>query len=917
MSHAQSGPDGLLRNRRSLNGAWQARFDAEDHGFSKAFPAGGGDTGWVELSIPSALEAHPSFAGRDGVFWLRQKFTFSAAVDPAKRYRLYFDRVIESVQVWLNGSEVGVRNCGDTPFYLDISNALNPGDNMLVVRLQDAAPGFRAPGPRLGGICGSVWIDTLDKVNIDYLNVKCSAPAAGGGAATARIDVACENGFATAVPVEIRFEITKRGEPRVVASGVVPHTATGSTISRTSITLQIPDARQWNMDDPQLYHFSARLLRDGVPADVWTVTGGMRTVAIEGPRFVINGNPTRIRAVTDHGFEPGTLLTPSGFLEPARKVKLVKEAGFNAMILPWRVPPAGLVEAADAAGMLLILQPEVSFAAGGWRRALSMPLPIFHHPAGMRLEPGAGPLQQIEEQVRSMAGHPSVVMWMIPDAPAPVLNACRKAGPDAIVARAARLSGKNYYFNPGSDRKEYYLFPRVQLSAPFSEAQRNRLLNLGDRNEFTFATVDAGFGFSDGMRTFNGLGGEVWREESLFNIPRMNAMHDAFGPSGLNRFFGQLENFLDQAQGIHAESLRRAVEIARANPRIGAVAIPNLVDSPGMPDSGLFDGLGRQKREYTACKQANVLRRAVTMPSRHAGQVALPGTQAIPVEVLTAPVPDHKDPVLIKVIEVGRPDKINGFSLPGPHPKFSGVLRTEMGCAGGEGSYVVNPFWDGLTDPFLEEARVEGILISGPVLTGDTKVAKANDRTLIVVHSASSWAAEDFTNTLDALEFANDGGVSIFLSALQPGCPLLEAGLVPGLHVTDAGESLFAVDGGELFAGIAPKGIMRDPMNELVPAFVMSPVPEGSTSFAVAIGSDGIVKGSTLVKIPYGRGFLVVTTHPLAEMYGTDVVPRRMTANAAAAAVNWKSAASHAAYPGRSTAMERYQSAGARKGAKK
>ena len=101
----------------------------------------------------------------------------------------------------------------------------------------------------------------------------------------------------------------------------------------TAVTLYVPDAELWSMDEPNLYTVIARLQRCNESYDDLCVNVGVRsyTVTPDGG-FSINGVPTPLRGVSRHQdrLYKGNALSIDDHYEDAQ---MIKEVGANTIRL--------------------------------------------------------------------------------------------------------------------------------------------------------------------------------------------------------------------------------------------------------------------------------------------------------------------------------------------------------------------------------------------------------------------------------------------------------------------------------------------------------------------------------------------------------------------------------------------------------
>lgn len=118
------------------------------------------------------------------------------------------------------------------------------------------------------------------------------------------------------------------------------------------IFLDIPHAKLWNTDNPNLYKLRTEIIENGDSVDTTETTIGIRTVtadAING--LLLNGKPIKLRGGCihhDHG-DLGAVALPAA---EERKLRLLKEAGFNAIRCTHNPSSLALLEACDRIGMI-------------------------------------------------------------------------------------------------------------------------------------------------------------------------------------------------------------------------------------------------------------------------------------------------------------------------------------------------------------------------------------------------------------------------------------------------------------------------------------------------------------------------------------------------------------------------------------
>lgn len=129
-------PDTL---RISLDGEWRFAADRARGGLDSGWQATGHDRStWKRVQTPAFWESYPGMADYDGWGWFARSFRVPATDLPLS---IVFSGVDDDAVVWVNGVDVGEHTGYSNPFSLDISRAVRPGDNTIVVLVKDNGGG--------------------------------------------------------------------------------------------------------------------------------------------------------------------------------------------------------------------------------------------------------------------------------------------------------------------------------------------------------------------------------------------------------------------------------------------------------------------------------------------------------------------------------------------------------------------------------------------------------------------------------------------------------------------------------------------------------------------------------------------------------------------------------------------------------
>ena len=275
-----------------------------------ALSAGGTNTGWYE--------------GYD--YEYRRTLTVPEN-ELADTHILEFEGVYHNAEVWLNGQKAAFRPYGYTNFYVDCAPYLHAGENELRVIARNADQ----PNSRWysgAGIYRPVQLWTARSAHIALNGVKIR---------TLSLDPAV---------VEVRVKTTAPGTVRLTVDDLpaMQQESDGEAV----FTLTLDNARLWTPETPNLYTCRVNFADDEV-----TETFGVRKVEWGTDGFLLNGKRYIIQGACIHHDNGllGAVCDPDAV---ARKVRLLKENGYNAIRSAHNPCSKALLTECDRQGMLVM-----------------------------------------------------------------------------------------------------------------------------------------------------------------------------------------------------------------------------------------------------------------------------------------------------------------------------------------------------------------------------------------------------------------------------------------------------------------------------------------------------------------------------------------------------------------------------------
>ncbi|MBQ3879674.1 MAG: DUF4982 domain-containing protein [Oscillospiraceae bacterium] len=284
------------------------------------------------------------------------------------RIFLRFDGAMMNTTVEVNGDKAALQHFGYAPFEVDITDLVYPGKKNRVVittnpSMQPNSRWFSGAGiyrdltlvhtPKLhaafGGLSG--WTE-----KIEYAQ-DCTPETAFLKASAVVHNANAENRVA-----EVWFDLIKDDSGEVVLSRKTAVRVEPMADATAYMTLTVDKPLLWSADDPQLYRLQVRVREIGtykthiIPAenpteDAESVLFGIRTIEYDVRHGLrINGKETKLKGGCLH-HDNGVIGAISVYDAEARKVRKLKEVGFNAIRTTHNPPSAALIEACDREGM--------------------------------------------------------------------------------------------------------------------------------------------------------------------------------------------------------------------------------------------------------------------------------------------------------------------------------------------------------------------------------------------------------------------------------------------------------------------------------------------------------------------------------------------------------------------------------------
>jgi beta-galactosidase/beta-glucuronidase len=344
----------------SLNGDWEFALDPEARW---TLPS---HVNWdAHIEVPFSPETPASGIHNTGFYkacWYRRTLERPRLAD-GQRLLLHFGAVDYMATVWINGQLATQHEGGYTPFYVDATEFLTAEPmQSIVVRAEDDPADLSKPRgkqdwqlephgiwyPRTTGIWQTVWTEIVPATwissirwtpNVERWEIGFEAWLCGERRDGLRLNVKLHVG--DMLLADDTYEVIAGEVHRRIAFSDPGIDDYRNTLLWSPATPTIIDA--------ELKLWGGR----GDLIDTATSYTALRSIGVQGDKFVLNGRPYRLAMVLDQGYWPESGLTAPSDEAMRRDVELAKAMGFNGVRKHQKIENPRYLYWADHLGLLV------------------------------------------------------------------------------------------------------------------------------------------------------------------------------------------------------------------------------------------------------------------------------------------------------------------------------------------------------------------------------------------------------------------------------------------------------------------------------------------------------------------------------------------------------------------------------------
>ena len=406
----------------SLNGNWkfhwsQSPSQRPDGFYGLDFQ----DDNWATIPVPSVWERHgfgyPIYANVEYPFRETPFVTPKDTQNHVGSYRktiniptewdgrrtfIEFGAASSTLTLWVNGRRVGYAQGSRTPLEFDITEFVQPGENLIaaqVMRWNDGSWLENQDAWSLSGIFRDVTLSSRPQTHIrDFFAATSLTDNYRDGVLDLSVDLRSFE-QQSLVGYSVQATLTRNGER--VFQDAIP---LGEERSKPTLSKQfvVPEVAVWSDESPALYDLALTLMgSNDEPIETVSSRIGFRSIELENGRILINGYPVKFKGVNYHEFhmELGYVLDEATII---RDFELLKAGNFNAIRTSHYPQQPRFYELADEYGFFVVGEANLETHLFRFEEDLA--------PA-RKPEWAAQMLDRTVRMIERDKNHPSIVIW--------------------------------------------------------------------------------------------------------------------------------------------------------------------------------------------------------------------------------------------------------------------------------------------------------------------------------------------------------------------------------------------------------------------------------------------------------------------------------------------------------------------------
>ena len=362
------------------------------------------------LACGTPLEFHLGYGTYSKWFELSKE-------DCKKRILLKFFGAFQKAVVVLNGKQIGEHRGGYTPFLVELTGNIRPGQNHLIVCVDNLWDATLAPRGGEHQFNGGIYRDmqliltAYDYIEEDGVFVQTTQLKKEKDSWHAELKIGTQVHASEKSDLfefdSMMLETCICEGKEVLARSVEPLVMGNSEICQS---ISLTGITPWSPDTPKLYIVVSRVLCNGIECDCVRTSVGIRTVRFDKDEgFFLNGEHFSILGANVHQDHAGwaDAVTRSGI---RRDIQMIKECGMNTIRGSHYPHHPYFAQVCDEKGILF--WSEMCFwGTGGDKQEGYWTASAYPPNESDQTAFEKSCLDQLEEMICTQRNHPSIICW--------------------------------------------------------------------------------------------------------------------------------------------------------------------------------------------------------------------------------------------------------------------------------------------------------------------------------------------------------------------------------------------------------------------------------------------------------------------------------------------------------------------------
>lgn len=270
-------------------------------------------------------------------------------LDRDKHYILNIDGAYMCSSVLFNEHHLAKHPYGYSPYLVDLPDDIKrSGTNKLLIKTEPVIHSSRWYSGN--GLYRDVFLWEGGRIRIEPWDMFISTVKLDEKGAEIRLKYTVTS--QADEECEVRF-VLFFGKEQIKEERAHIHAAK-DTKTEHEYLMRIENPKLWDLEHTNMYTLKTEISAQGVITDASENEFGVRTISADAKRgLLLNGKPLKLRGGCIH-HDHGVLGAAAFPAAEERKIRLLKEAGFNAVRTAHNPPSLALLEACDRLGMVVM-----------------------------------------------------------------------------------------------------------------------------------------------------------------------------------------------------------------------------------------------------------------------------------------------------------------------------------------------------------------------------------------------------------------------------------------------------------------------------------------------------------------------------------------------------------------------------------